>query len=429
MHLGARAITATVTCLGLLGAGAGLAGARAAGTSTYGGTFQFFPTATATDSRGDVYVAQAFGEIDKISPAGKVSVVATGLDEVLGLAVDPVGTVYFSNGKRVERIVAGKGKIVATGFEEAAGLAVDTEGDVLVADAKADVVKSIAADGTVSIVAGSGIDDAPTPGPATASPLDGPSSVAVDRAGNLYIADSGNHEIEKVTTDGTLSIFAGHNNKDGTPTPGPATESRLSGLDGLTVDAAGDVYVVSLEDDALVSDAEEITYSGGIYKIDTTGVLSLVAGAVDSRKEPGIVVSGSATARPLDADGPSLDAAGNLYFANLAGGLDGVIQKVTPAGHMTLFAGKGEILWWTKPRIKGTYAVGRTVTVSKGLWTAPSVTEHYQWYASGARIKGATRPHLRLTSALRHRTITVKVTVSKPGYRSVTLTVQGKTVG
>src|SRR5437868_6958853 len=81
---------------------------------------------------------------------------------------------------------------------------------------------ALAADPNIlSIFAGTGNSGTPTPGPATSSDLGGSEGLAVDSLGNVYIADDGNYLIEKVTSSGTLSIFAGTGNS-GTPTPGPA---------------------------------------------------------------------------------------------------------------------------------------------------------------------------------------------------------------
>jgi len=71
--------------------------------------------------------------------------------------------------------------------------------------------------------------------------LNYPTGVAVDGAGTFYIADQTNSEVEKVTADGQLSLFAGIADMGGPPTPGPATSSNLYNPFGVAVDAAGDV--------------------------------------------------------------------------------------------------------------------------------------------------------------------------------------------
>jgi hypothetical protein len=96
--------------------------------------------------------------------------------------------------------------------------------------------------GHLCIVAGTGSLGAPTPGPATSSDLNQPSGVAVNSAGNLYIADTQNNVVEKVTPSGTLSVVAGTGSL-GAPTPGPATSSELNQPSGVAVDSAGNLFI------------------------------------------------------------------------------------------------------------------------------------------------------------------------------------------
>ena len=95
---------------------------------------------------------------------------------------------------------------------------------------------------TLSIVAGTGRAGAPTPGPATASDLDVPNGIAFDSSGDVYLVDSGNNVVEKIAPTGTLSLFAG-TGRSGAPTPGPATASPLDQPVGVAVDPSGDVYI------------------------------------------------------------------------------------------------------------------------------------------------------------------------------------------
>jgi DNA-binding beta-propeller fold protein YncE len=96
----------------------------------------------------------------------------------------------------------------------------------------------------LSIVAGTGMAGAPTPGSATSSELDHPRGVAVDpTTGDLYIASFGDSEVQKVTPQGALSIVAG-NGDYGAPTPGPATSSALGNPTGVAVNpTTGDLYI------------------------------------------------------------------------------------------------------------------------------------------------------------------------------------------
>jgi sugar lactone lactonase YvrE len=178
--------------------------------------------------------------------------------------------------------------------------------------------------GVLSIVAGvSGESGAPTPGPAARSELDDPTGVAVNRAGDLYIADAANNVIEQVTPAGALSVIAGDGGF-GPPTPGPSTSSPLGAPAGVAVDASGVLYIADAGNDA-------------VEKVTTGGKLSVIAGVPG---ESGAASPGAATSSDLgDPTGVAVDGSGNVYIADSA---NNVIEKVTPAGALSVVAGDGE---------------------------------------------------------------------------------------
>ena len=203
-----------------------------------------------------------------------------------------------------------------------AGVAVDSKGDLLIADngVKSEIDKITPA-GVFSVVAGAGSFGHPTPGTATSSQLWGPDGVAVDSSDNIYIADAGNNRIEKVTTDGTLSVIAG-NGDAGTPTPGPATSSRLFQPNGVAVDSSGNVYIADSTDNT-------------IDKVTPGGTLSIIAG----NGTTGRVVPGPATSSPLwNPIGVAVDSSNNVYIADTG---NNRIEKVTPTGTLSVIAGNG----------------------------------------------------------------------------------------
>jgi sugar lactone lactonase YvrE len=104
-------------------------------------------------------------------------------------------------------------------------------------------VSAAAVPGILAVFAGTGTAGVPTPGgAATNSNLDSPEGVAVDGAGNVYIADTFNNQIEKVTPAGSLSVIAGTGTA-GSPIAGPATNSDFGFPTGVAVDGAGNVYI------------------------------------------------------------------------------------------------------------------------------------------------------------------------------------------
>jgi sugar lactone lactonase YvrE len=137
------------------------------------------------------------------------------------------------------------GPATAATLETPSGTAAASDGSVFVVDADANKVRRIDATGVITTVAGTGdAGFSGDGGPATAAQLDGPTGIAVDSAApaNLYIADQLNQRVRKVDTTGTISTIAG-TGFQGSGLPGPATQSDLNDPSGIAVDVAGDVYV------------------------------------------------------------------------------------------------------------------------------------------------------------------------------------------
>ncbi len=197
-------------------------------------------------------------------------------------------------------------------------IAADPAGDIVIADQTNNTVEKVTADGILSVIAGTGVAAPPAPGLATRSPLDAPTGVAIDAAGDVYIADQVNHVVEKVTSSGVLSVIAG-TGTSGTPVPGPAAASPLGDPHSLAVDPTGDLYI---GDDTVVEE------------IDVTGLLSVVAG----NGSAGTPVAGPATASPMAVGGIALDRSGTLYLADYR---DNRIDDVTSAGMLSAVAGTG----------------------------------------------------------------------------------------
>jgi sugar lactone lactonase YvrE len=235
----------------------------------------FEPDGVAVDGAGNVFIADfADHLVEKVTPAGSLSVFAgngtngnptpgpaTGSDlgAPNGVGVDQAGDLFIADSNQfVEKVTpsgtlsifAGTGvggaptpgPATSSKLNEPNAVAFDSAGDAYIADVNNNVVERVTPSGTLSIVAGTGTGGAPTPGPATASKLNGPEGVAFDGAGNAYIADTGNNRVEKVTPAGTLSVFAGTGTA-GLPTPGAATSSKLNGPGDVALDGAGNVDI------------------------------------------------------------------------------------------------------------------------------------------------------------------------------------------
>src|SRR5450631_383672 len=236
------------------------------------------------------------------------------------LATDAAGNVYFGSLHSVFKVDAGGtltrfagnaragnsgdgGPAAAAQLNFPMGIAVDAAGNVFVADRDASGVRKIAVNGTSSTVAGNG-----TPGftgdggTAIGAQINGPLGVAVDAAGNLYIADTGNEVVRKVSADGTISTVAGTGTSGYLGDGGAARSAWLNGPEAVAVDAAGNLYIAD-------------TFNGRIRRVGTDGIITTVAGVGSTGiySGDGGPAQNAALSLPTDV---AVDRAGNLYIAD-----------------------------------------------------------------------------------------------------------------
>ncbi|MFG2717895.1 RICIN domain-containing protein [Streptomyces sp. NPDC048416] len=204
------------------------------------------------------------------------------------------------------------------------GVAVDDNGTLYFSDFYSNRVRRITTDGRISTVAGTGqAAFKGDGGPAAAAQLNYPREVAVDSTGTLYIADTNNHRIRKVTADGTISTVAGTGTAGFTGDGGPATDARLNLPVGLAVNSAGDMYISEY-------------YNNRVRKVAADGTISTVAGTGQAAfKGDG---GPAASAQLRNPHGLAVDHAGSLYVADYA---NHRIRKIDPDGGITTVAGTG----------------------------------------------------------------------------------------
>jgi RHS repeat-associated protein len=281
-------------------AGTGQAGLPTVGPAT--SSDLYYPAGAAVDTSGNVYIADRYNyTVDKVDPSGNLTIVAGVPGETGAPTPGPA-------------VLSELGPLVSVG--------VDGQGDVLIADPQNDVVEEVTPAGVLSIVAGIvGQQGTPAPGPAIDSDLYAPNGVAADASGDIYISDTFNYDVVKVTPDGTLSIVAGIPGQSGNPTPGPATASELTAPAGVAVDGAGNLYIADY-------------FSSVVAKVTPGGTLSIVAGAPGQtgRPTPG-PATGSDLANPW---GVAVDGAGDLFIADES---NQVVEEVDTSGTLSVVAG------------------------------------------------------------------------------------------
>ena len=220
------------------------------------------------------------------------------------------------------------GPALGASFHDLGAVAVDAAGNLFIGDAVNNRIRRVdAASQIVTTIAGTGISGfSGDGGPATQAQLRGPFGVAVDSAGNLYIADFNNHRIRRVDqATQTITTIAGTGVPVSSADSGPATQTALNGPNGVSVDAAGNLYVAEL---------------GGhrIRRIDiASGIIAAVAGSGESTV---FGDNGPATKAGLNLPwSAAVDSDGNIYFADT---LNNRICKVDAlTGIMTTLAGDG----------------------------------------------------------------------------------------
>ena len=302
------------------------------------------------DSTGNLYIADDRNHrVRRLTPDGVIDTVAgTGafgfsgdggpaiqarFDDPIGLALDQDNNLYISDrdNHRVRRVtpdgtittVAGSGP---AGFNNGAfagdggpavearlnrpeGLAFDGNGNLYIADTRNQRVRRVTPGGIIDTVAGTGVVGSSGDwGSATAARLSFPADVAVDGEDNLYIADDGNHSIRRVDRDGVITTVAGTATRGFSGDGGLATEAQLSGPDGVAVDPAGYVYIADQANDrirVLKPVAVPAIFEGGVALATQTPLITTISpNAIITVAGAGFALPGTLVVSPeLDAEG------------------------------------------------------------------------------------------------------------------------------
>ena len=311
------------------------------------------PGGIATDQAGNVYVADTNNStIRKITPDGVVSTLAgkagspgladgTGAEARFqyprGIVTDSVGNVYVADtdNQRIRKITPSGvvtmllptlmtslsyGTNYAAYFDRPAGLAIDRLGYIYLADGEGNKIYRLSPTGQAIIMAGgSYYSPGSTDGVGSAAKFSSPTGIAVDSNGYVYVADTDNGTIRRITPSGEATTVAGTPGVTGAA-DGTGSAASFHFPQGVAVDRDGIVYVAD-------------TDNGTIRKMTPDGVVTTFAGVAQS---PGFADGTGSAARFSAPKGIATDAAGNLYVADSG---NHVIRKVTPAGAVSTLAG------------------------------------------------------------------------------------------
>jgi uncharacterized protein (TIGR03437 family) len=331
--------TATVIAGGIVG----FAGDGGPATSAKLNT----PSGIALDAQGNIYIADTYNcRIREIMSNGKIQTIAgtstcaysndniyaseAALAFPSSVAVDASGNVYIAEEYRIRKITFTTGVITTLAnsnglppIGETMGLAVDTSGNLYVADTEYSLLLRIAISAdTIATLAGTNrYGFSGDGGQAVSAQLDYPVGVALDSAGNLYVADQDNERIRKITSGGVISTVAGRTPYGGDG--GPALTAVMNFPTQAITDSAGNIYF---------SDS----YNHRVRKISTGGIVTTIAGtgACDYTGDGGQAVSATLCV----PNGLAFDSSGNLYIAD---SYNGVIRRVNSVGAIATFAGTG----------------------------------------------------------------------------------------
>lgn len=309
-------------------------------------------SAVAVDGAGNVFVADAGNHaIRKISGDGMVSTLAgnghagfadgSGLaarfNDVSGVAVDGAGNVYAGDtGNSAIRKISSTGMVTtlaggSLGFADGVGAAasfrlpteitVGSAGTVYVADSGNNAIRTVAGNGLVTTVAGNGPFKALVDGVGIAARFNGPEGVATDSNGTIFVADTANNAIRKISSAGVVTTLAG--NGIAGLLDGTGAAARFNSPRGLVLDSVGNVFVAD-------------SSSHAIRKISPTGVVTTLAGDGTA----GFINGPAATARFADPWAVAIDLAGTVYVADRGNymirkiSLDGIVSTLAGTGHM-----------------------------------------------------------------------------------------------
>jgi uncharacterized protein (TIGR03437 family) len=383
------------------------------------------PSGVAVDSAGSLYIADAGSDrVRKVTNGVIITVAGTGwpgysgdsgpatsaqLNDPIGIAPDSAGNLYIADqlNQRIREVsngligtVAGNGvrdyggdngPALSVGLDYVSAVALDAAGNLYIAEAGNGFIRKVS-NGWITTVAGIGATYGGAPGdngPATSAQLNYPTDVAVDTAGNLYIADRDNQRIRKVS-NGVITTVAGTGTPGYSGDGGPATSAQLAWPWAVAVDASGNLYIAD-------------QFNNRIRKV-SNGVITTVAGT----GTPGFSGDGgpAISAQLNDPAGVAVDAAGDLYIVD-----NGRIRVLIPSGAACSASVTPTAF---SPAASGGNLTVTVQTTSSCAWAIQSLPDWITF--SGSAV--ATGP----------ASVTLSVTANPGGPRTATVSIAGFSV-
>ncbi|MES2701743.1 MAG: T9SS type A sorting domain-containing protein [Bacteroidota bacterium] len=283
-----------------------------AGTTTWGYSgdggpalaAQMSPRTVAVGATGNLFIADNGSHvIRKVSPAGVITTYA---------------------GNSTQGYSGDGGAATAAKLNTPMGIVADGAGNLYIADQHNHAIRKVSPSGIISTIAGNGTPGYSGDGGAAAGALlAGPNAMAIDGAGNIYVAEAGNSIVRKISAAGTISTVAGNGTAGFSGDGGAATAATLNIPMGVAVDAAGNIYI-----------ADNMNHR--IRKVNPAGTISTIAGTGASGfSGDGAAASAAQVSYP---EGILADAAGNVYVGDYA---NNRIRRINTSGIITTFAGNG----------------------------------------------------------------------------------------
>jgi sugar lactone lactonase YvrE len=360
------------------------------------------PADIAVDGSGNIYVADTDNDtVRMITPSGAVTTLAgqagvsgsnDGSGSALfnhpaGIAVDGAGNAYVAdtNNNTIRKLVIANGTVTtlaghagvtgssdgngaAVSFDGPSGIAVDAAGNLYVSDTLNHTIRKVTVGGAVTTIAGSAGSSGFADATGSTARFHGPQGLALDASGDLFVADTNNNVVRRiVTATGVVTTVAGQAGIAGS-TDGAKSQAQFHYPSGIAVDAAGNLYVADTDNHTL----REVAASGAV------STLSGLAGSSGSADGMGSAV------RFDSPTGVAVDGTGNIYVADTNN--DAIRLAVTPVAPAIS----------QQPQSQ-TVTAGSSVQFSVTASGSPTVT--YQWYFGGAVISGATSSTYNFSNA------------------------------